>query len=331
MIVNTRVLGGHTTGVQRYLESILAECSGEYKTVQPMFSMLNNGIAGHLWEQVMLPAQLCSGDLLWSPSNTGPLAVRRQVVTLHDVVPFDHPEWLNPRFVSWYKYLQPKLIDRVEKIITISEFSKERIVEVFGVDEDKVKVVYNGVSPFPDKKNVPIPFDRYILSVGSLEPRKNLARLIKAWESLGEKTRGAGLVVVGAKGVQRIFKDAAGLDHRQENILFTGHVSNAELSFLYENAIGFCYPSLYEGFGLPPLEAMLHKTPVITSDNSALKELFSGKSILVDPYSVSSISEAIDVLLAEGGSRECVERGYDFATSLSWRECARRTYKEITG
>jgi glycosyltransferase involved in cell wall biosynthesis len=294
---------------------------------------LFSGSRGQLWEQMYLPLKLSKSDILWSPSNVGPIMTTNQVVTIHDVVPFDHPEWLNNNFVTWYKFIQPILVKKVKKIITISNFSKERIIDVFGVREDKVEVVYNGVSQLSNDSPLPlskldIPYERYILSVGSLEPRKNLISLIEAWGRIKNIYPDVGLVIVGAKGVSRIFKDSNISNLINERVMFTGHLTDQELHSLYSYASCFCYPSFYEGFGLPPLEAMLYKIPVITSSTTAMKELCENRAILIEPKSIEDIAQGIRVALDNDHSL-MTDASYQFASQLTWDKCAENTLKVL--
>src|ERR1700759_2735570 len=142
--VNLRTLGYRTTGVQRYLLSLLPHMPSELDSVKP--SQALQGIKGHLWEQLYLPTQLRS-RLLWSPGNTGPIGVSRQVLTVHDAASLDHPEWFERKFALWYGALLPRLVRKVRAIITVSRFSKERIVRLTGVGSDRVHVISNGVEP----------------------------------------------------------------------------------------------------------------------------------------------------------------------------------------
>lgn len=335
--VNARNLGIHTTGVQRYTRQIINHWDVlSFNKLAPVSPM--HGFKGHLWEQFILPMKN-SGGILWSPSNTGPLAVKNQVVTIHDIVPFDHPEWLNKKFVEWYQFLQPKLVKRVAHIITISEFSKDRIIDVLKVPESKISVVYNGVDSVDDdniftKQQLNLPFRKYLLSVGSLEPRKNISRLISAWKTIQSKlSEDIGLIIVGAKGLDRVFNmepsvTSAGSD--SDRVYFTGHVSDKVLSSLYHHADAFCYPSLYEGFGLPPLEAMSHNVPVITSNTTAMAELCGGLAELICPTDVDEIANAIYIQLTRPDLLR-VHNAKNAVEKLSWLNCASQTIEIING
>src|SRR5215469_16436856 len=176
--VNARTLGSGITGVQRYLLGLLPHMPSRLNSVQPAQAL--QGIKGHIWEQVYLPTQL-QRRLLWSPGNTGPLTVSRQVLTVHDAASLDHPEWFERKFALWYGALLPRLVRKVRAIITVSDFSRERILRLTGVAPERVHVIFNGLDRRfrpPDLKRVKqvrAEFDLtspYILFVGSLEPRK---------------------------------------------------------------------------------------------------------------------------------------------------------------
>ncbi|MER2471006.1 glycosyltransferase family 4 protein [Photorhabdus laumondii] len=332
--VNTRNLASHLTGVQRYTLEITSEWRRnrkEFIEIKPSFSF--GKYSGHLWEQCALPFKVEKHSILWNPSNTGPIMHDNQIVTIHDTVPFDHPEWLNKKFVAWYKFLQPRLAKRVSKIITISEFSKERIIHYFKVPEHKVHVVYNGVD-IKTPSNIEhsniistMPFDKYILCVGSVEPRKNVGRLISAWATLETRYPEFGLVIVGAKGLERVFAsdNSDKCDSRAQRVYFTGHVSDVDLFHIYKNSVGFCYPSIYEGFGLPPLEAMCFDKPVLTSNTTAMREICNGSAILVNPFSVDEIAEGISDMLTKDNSH-MIASGRALSSSLSWSNCAEKTW-----
>src|ERR1700757_2554770 len=144
LCVNLRTLGYGITGVQRYLLSLLPHMPSELNAIKPPRAL--QGIKGHIWEQIYLPGQL-RRRLLWSPGNTGPIVVSRQVLTVHDAATLDHPEWFERKFALWYNALLPRLIRKVRAIITVSHFSKERIIRLTGVGSDRVHVISNGVEP----------------------------------------------------------------------------------------------------------------------------------------------------------------------------------------
>ena len=298
--LNARFYAHKPTGMQRYGIEMAKRLSGVLDVLRPSGSL--RGATGHLWEQVFLPA--ASGNrMLWSPNNTGPLAVARQVLTMHDIIPVEHPEWFNARFAAWYQWLLPRLTRRAQHLIAVSEFTKQRLVERFGIRPEKITVVWNGVDAqfhtrsadevAEVREALAIPTAKYLLSLGSLEPRKNLGRLLAAWRSIKRELPGdLSLVVVGAKGSPQVFRDAS-ITEIPQGVHFTGYARQEHLPALYSGALGLVYPSLYEGFGLPPLEAMACGTPVITSDTTSLPEVTGGAALLVDPLDESAIAAAI--------------------------------------
>src|SRR5260221_1520124 len=327
--VNLRTLGSRITGVQRYLLSLLPQMPSELGSIKPSSAL--QGIKGHIWEQVYLPTQL-HRRLLWSPGNTGPIAVSRQVLTVHDAASLDHPEWFERKFALWYAALLPRLIRKVRSIITVSHFSRERIVRLTGVDPERGHVISNGVEPRfrPADSNAVIEvrskFDLnspYILFVGSLEPRKNLKMLLEAWQLGGFD--GATLAVVGASG--RLFRRLQ-FDSILEGVRLLGQVEDEVLPALYSGAAGFVYPSVYEGFGLPPLEAMACGCPVAVSDIPAHREVCGKTAVYFDPFSPEDLLSKLEWLLQlHGGQRASLaKQGLQRAAYYRWETAASETW-----
>lgn len=335
--VNGRILQYKLTGVQRYLLELLDRFESRVKVIQPEVSA--SGVKGHGWEQFVLPFRL-RGQLLFSPSNTGPLLYDRQVVTVHDVVPLEHPEWLNASFAAWYSHLTPKLVHRARHIITISEFTKGRIVERTGIMENKISVILNGVDarfrPHGEEdiqhmiSSLALPSRHYILSLGSLEPRKNLERLLKSWVSVNKRVpEDVWLVVAGGKGSHQVFGDV-NLNRNLPRVHFTGHVPDNYLPALYAGALAFAYLSFYEGFGLPPLEAMASGTPVLTGNKTAIPEVVADAGIMVDPHDDEAISDALLRLVASSSLRDDLRRrGLARAGKFSWDVAAEQTWNVL--
>lgn len=328
--VNLRTLGYRITGVQRYLLSLLPHMPSELDSVKPSRAL--QGIKGHLWEQLYLPTQL-KRRLLWSPGNTGPVGVSRQVLTVHDVSSLDHPEWFERKFALWYNTVLPRLIRKVRAIITVSHFSKERIVRLTGVESERVNVIFNGVDqrfrPADPKtvNQVRTDFDLncpYILFVGSLEPRKNLRILLEAWQ-LGAFD-GATLAVVGASG--HLFPKLQ-FDSIPKGVRLLGCVDDGVLPVLYSGAAGFVYPSIYEGFGLPPLEALACGCPVAVSDIPAHREVCDQTALYFDPFSPEDLLRKLEELLRLDSARRAsmAEQGLRRAALYSWETAAAQTWR----
>ena len=250
--VNARFLGRPITGVERYALEITRRLGDRVRLFHPRTAL--GGFRGHVWEQLRLP-QLVNGDVLWSPANTGPLAVLHQVVTVHDVSPLEHSEWFEPTFATWYRYLLPRLARRVSRVITVSRFSKSRIVHLLGVQDDRVVVIPSGVDtglrPQPQSEIDAVRrkhglTDPYILTLSSLEPRKNLGRLLGAWRRASPALGGVSLVMAGDF---RPTLRAPRFDPLPPRVRLIGAVDDRDLPALYSGALGFIVPSLYEGFG----------------------------------------------------------------------------------
>ena len=328
--VNLRTLGYRVTGVQRYLLGLLPHMPSELEKLEPPRTL--QGIKGHLWEQLHLPTQL-RRRLLWSPGNTGPIGVSRQVLTVHDMASLDHPEWFERKFALWYGALLPRLIRKVRAVITVSQFSKERIVDLTGVEPERVHVIRNGVDrrfrPADLKGIEQVETDYeltrpYILFVGSLEPRKNLRVLLEAWQLGGFD--GATLAVVGASG--HVFPNL-GFDSVPPGVRLLGSVEDDVLPALYSGAAGFVYPSIYEGFGMPPLEAMACGCPVAVSDIQVHREICRETARYFDPFNPEDLSRQLDWLLRlQSVSRTSLaERGSKYAARYRWEDSGAETWR----
>lgn len=358
IVVNARVFNKPLTGVQRYAFEIIRRLPGPVQLVAPrpvrpeyaslacittvdlLGRLACNKIAGHLWEQMALPRLVSGRTLLWSPWMRGPLAVRNQVLTVHDLVRFEHPEWFPLHLLLWYRFLIPRLVHRVKRIITVSEFTRVRLVEVTGVSPEKIVVIPNGVdrrfSPRPPEEvskvrdTLGIPSSDYALSVSSLEPRKNLGRLLKAWQIVHRTLpKDVWLVVAGTKGKSSVFRNVS-VNKLPPRVHFTGYVPDEYLPALYSGAVAFVYISLYEGFGLPPLEAMACGTPVITSNVTSLPEVVGAAAILVDPYNVESIAQGTHQVIENETMREELrQKGLKQARQFTWERAADLTWRVL--
>ena len=340
IVCNTRVLSNKsfvrdnfTSGVQRYTFEILNAMTSCCSTMEPVTKL--NGFAGHMWEQVCLPYYLAQekSPLLWSPSNSGPLGYKNQVITLHDLVPFDHPQWLNPTFGKWYRFITPKLLNSVKHVITISEFTKSRILDISNIPENKISVVHNGVDDRFYRRNSEqieavkqfygLGSKPFILSLASLQPRKNLNRLVDAWNLIKSQVD-ANLVIAGGWGNSNVYQKID-IDTGDDSIKLIGHVSDELLPSLYSAAICFVYPSVYEGFGLPPLEAMACETPVIVGSLTSLPEVVGEAGLLVDPYSKDEIAETILTVYSNSELRANLSKAGKVRSKIfTWKDAARK-------
>lgn len=334
IFVNARVRAMRTNGVNRYTTELEERMGGRFTSLAPKTSL--QGIKAHLWEQAVLPAKVGRG-LLWSPANCGPLAIERQVLTVHDVASLEHPEWYSRAFGAWYRWITPRLVRRVRRVITISQFSKQRLLDFTKVDESRISVIPGGV----DKRfcprtaeeiervrvNLGIPSPCYVLSVSTLEPRKNLHRLLAAWESCAARLpRKVWLVIAGSKGPGHVFR-ALDLESKISRVHVTGFVADSDLPALYSGALALAYVSLYEGFGLPVLEAMASGTVPIAANNTALPEVVGDAGLLVDPFDCEAMSAGIEQVVTEPDLRRELEaKAIERSRQFSWESAALETW-----
>lgn len=320
--INGRCLSRRITGVERYAHEISKRLHSS-RIVQPNRPLRK--ITGNLWEQLILPGQIKQNEILWSPANAGPWLIKNQVVTIHDASVFDHPEWFKPAFAAWTRLSWKILARRVKGIITVSNFSRERLKFNLGVPDEKIHVIYNGVgTPFEPQTQAVINKIRskyklgkpYFLFVGTNEPRKNLATLIQSWEGLNSKTHD--LFIAGTEG--NIFAPVS--SHSKSATI----VSDQDLPALYSGAVAFVLPSFYEGFGLTALEATACGVPVIVSDIPVFREIFKDAALFVEPHEASDLTNVMQNIIDHPSLANRVrERGLQLAKTYSWDEAARKT------
>jgi glycosyltransferase involved in cell wall biosynthesis len=325
IVVNGRFLSRRVTGVERYGREIL-RCMEDKPGIE---SIPWQGWRGHAWEQFILPTKLDRNSVLWSPANTGPLMVRRQAITIHDLSPLEHPEWFQDSFAAWYRLFLPILAKRLPIIFTPSEYVKQKVIRRFGVR--KVVVTPNGVNhslfhPRAKQTRFDLPQD-YILFVGTLEPRKNLGRLLRAWDELKDDFKDMWLMIVGVSG--RVFKTIH-LSHETVRVCFLGYVADETLAGLYAKASFIVLPSEDEGFGLPVLEAMASGTPVIVSNGGALPEVAGDAGLTFCLSDQNGLTNALkDCLSNDLLRQELREKGLERAKRFSWRTTAEIVWKSL--
>jgi glycosyltransferase involved in cell wall biosynthesis len=332
--VNGRYAGKRLTGVQRYAREIVTRLSGRCQVIA---TQARDGIQGHRWEQMSLPLR-CRGGLLWSPCNTGPLAVRRQVVTIHDATFADTPDCFGRAFAAWYGWLIPRLARRVRRVVTVSDFSRQRIAETTSVPAQDIDVIPNGV----DARFVPASPDEietmrlkyrlngpYILALGSLDKRKNLATLLRAWRIVSEKRTDLTLAIAGGSNLSIFSDDGLNVDALPW-VQRLGYVDDPDLPALYSGCESFVFPSTYEGFGLPPLEAMACGAPVVCSNATALPEVVGDAALLVAPTDAEAIADAIvRVADDEALRRRLITAGRVRAAQFSWDSSAEQIWQVL--
>jgi glycosyltransferase involved in cell wall biosynthesis len=295
-----------------------------------------NRAARYSWEQGAMPLQLRRSrpDLVHSLGYVIPRAARGpQVVTVHDVNYLGHKGWRTGVGRTAFRFFAERTVKRADRIIAVSRFSRDEIVKHMGVAADKVTVVHSaGRDASPARKNetassdvvrsIPRP---YVMAFSALSAHKNIPRLIAAFAKISSVVQ-HDLVLVGhmpVKSAVRAEIEAAGGTDR---VHFTGYIPEADVAALLQNASLFAFPSLYEGFGLPLLDAQNAGVPVVCSSAGALPEIAGDSAILFDPHSEDAIANALKRGLLDTDLRQSlIEKGHENARSFSWDRTARET------
>ncbi len=290
----------------------------------------------------------------------------KKVITFHDLSFERFPEFFSFKRKRWHEIINPKkLAKEFDKIIAVSESTKRDLAEFYKIKEDKITVIHSGISEkfyinegdncnyrlqndgekkdnstegdisqcrlqererVKEKYNLP---DRFILSLGTLEPRKNIVGLVDAFNQIKSQVK---LIIAGGRGwLYGDIYEAAGKSFKKGYIKFLGYIDDQDRLALYSLAELFVFPSFYEGFGFPVLEAMACGCPVITSANSSLPEITNGAAILINPYNVGELAAAIDqVLLSDELKNKLKEKGREQAGLFNWMDAAEKTLKVLT-
>ncbi|MSQ14489.1 MAG: glycosyltransferase family 1 protein [Dehalococcoidia bacterium] len=320
------------------------------KSVRLVSLPFSQRMSAIIWHRLRLPIPLDSftGPLdIYHATDylIPPLRKARGVATVHDLSFLVHPELGADSLVKYLRTALPASLDRASLIVTDSEHSKTDLVKLMGFSEERVEVVYGGVSgdfrPRDDAEELRRVTDKYalhspyILTLGTIEPRKNHARLVQAYHLLRtEYGINHDLVIGGAKGwlYQRIFETVRSLQ-LEDHVRFLGFIPDEDLTGLLSLADMFVFPSIYEGFGLPPLEAMACGVPVVSSNTSCLPEVLGEAAVFVDPFSIERIAEGMLSILSNHGLRdELKSRGISRARGFTWNNgaaCLLKAYDRL--
>lgn len=278
-------------------------------------------------------------DVFHSPTLSLPQSYRApSVVTAHDLTVYKFPKLYTDKQSTFLKTIIPLAVKQAKKIIAVSQSTKKDLSEIFGVENEKIKVIYHGLderffrkSKSEEIDNIKTKFkikSNYLLFLGTLESRKNIIRIIEAYERLREKINYQyQLVLAGAPGFNfKEIKQKIDKSKYKEDIILPGYIKADDLDPLFEKAKIFVFPTLYEGFGLPVLEAMANGVPVVTSNISSLPEIAEGNAILVDPLNVADITQALFDLLTKPELWQKISQcGKERAKKFNWDKSAQET------
>lgn len=323
----------------------LEQNRGHLGELPPHVRVVYADIPWYGWkEQVQFPKQLQKErlDLMHFPHWNVPLLYRGPfVVTIHDLTMFHFPRpeatTLGP-FVFWLKdklsrWIIRSAAKRAEHIITTTEFTKEDVHTHLGVRRDRMTTMYQ--APFTSQKQAAIAQEEtsvvqpYIMYVGAAYPHKNLEGLLRAWNEY-TKNHDDGMHLVLAGKNNYFYERLCGSDlfTQAQRVSYLGEVSDTQLHALYANATAYVFPSLYEGFGLPPLEAMVYDVPVLSSNRSCLPEILGEAALYVDPENTQQFATAIHTIVTNGDMRHTLqEKGREQIKIYSWERLAQQTYQ----
>ncbi|WP_233862409.1 glycosyltransferase family 4 protein [Paraburkholderia adhaesiva] len=357
LLINGRFLGRRATGVDRFAfetiraldqlielgDPLVAGLRTEIVVPEALASVPNpfrhvglraSGKGGGLrWEQFALP-QAARGRLLLNLCNSGPLLYRRQVTVLHDAAPARVPDSYSRSFVAWYRLMAPCIGRVSQRVITVSEFSRRELCDAYRIPPGKIGVVSEsgehmlrvqedeeGVAPRLNGR----PF---VLAVGSLNRHKNFRLIAEAARHIVDAQ--FDIVVVGG-GDARVYGAEAGESALPAFVKHLGYVSDGELAALYRRAACFVYPSRYEGFGLPPVEALALGCPVIASRLPAVQEACGDAALYTSPDDPAELACLLERITADAALRASLrERGRARTSELTWRATAARLIEEIS-
>jgi glycosyltransferase involved in cell wall biosynthesis len=346
LYINGRFLSQPVTGVQRYARELLVELDAILQSTNsgievivlaprksteiPAYKSIRvrqvGKLKGHAWEQIELPLYSLGG-VLFTPGGGAPLIHPRNIITIHDAAVFAAPAGYSFLYREWYRFLYRTLCWTSLRILTDSNFSRSELIRWCGARPDKISVIYLGCGHARTIAADNSILERhhlekygYLLAVSSRNPNKNFDGVIRALDFLGTEELE---VAIAGGTISHVFNQTSlTADHVKD----LGYVSDRELRSLYENAACFVFPSFYEGFGLPPLEALALGCPVVVGNTASLPELFTGIALLCDPRNPQDIAAKIRESIAARGDLAARALNAANADRFTWSKCAQETW-----
>lgn len=347
--INGRFLTQSITGVQRYayelvktldtlIETDINIKKNKYTIICPQNTLYVPDfknikykkvgfLKGHLWEQIELPLYARNGFLI-NLCNVAPLIKTNQIVTIHDVAVYACPQGFSTLFKWWYKIIFFTLGKRLEHMITVSEFSKQELIRYCKISANQIHVIYSGIDHIltiiPDGKVLQkynLQDKKFIFAVSSLNHNKNFKMVIEAAKLNPENS----FVIAGGTNPKVFSTNSLELP---KNVKYIGYITDKELVDLYRHAGCFVYPSLYEGFGFPPLEAMAWGCPVVVSKCASLPEICGDAVIYCDPYNPEDVLQKINLVLKNKEvGRVLSLKGIEHVKNFSWEKCVKELFE----
>ncbi len=362
--IDTRLLGyGNHSGVEEYAQNIVQELTTQNKSDQ--FIFFHNGLRIQTLPKILdsnkntetinwhLPNRLLDlsfglgliqpklkADVFFSPNLSSLQTKIPYVVTIHDLSFMHYPEFFTPLTRAWHLARIAINCKQATHTITDCEFTKNDLINLFKIDPDKISVIYLGLDAqfkklapdneqilnFKKTHNLNFPF---VLYLGTLEPRKNILAIIRAFNILkrNKALKNLHLILAGKKGwlYKSIFQEIS-RSLFQKDIIFFGPVKNDERVLLYNLAEAFVYPSFFEGFGLPPLEAQACGVPVVASDRTSLAETLTGSALLINPWKINDLAEKLEFILTSHKERNLlIKKGLENAKRFNWHTAGQAT------
>jgi len=359
----TRCLVEHLLAIDKYNEYIFfAFRNQDLPQICNIYPRIKENTVGITWRhkhfmwisgQCLFPyaAKRYKLDIFYSPEYIVPVGARaKKVITVHDFITRDYPVYRSRStpIHKGYFFLRDSTLHFADCVIAVSRYTKQKTIELTGVNPDKIRVIYEGAAPvfipLSDKESIRKRIrqrygigEDFFLYIGAIDYHKNIDGLLKSFAQL--KRKDVALVIVGRpvyrRYTTRIYAQSNALVKDGRKVYFLGYLCQRELADLYNAAVSFVSVSVYEGFGLPALEAMACGTPVIAAGNTSMREIVDSSGILVDPYNTEEITSAMENLLSDDALRNRLSRqALIRAKEFSWEKAARETlsvYEELAG